>query len=63
MQLVDFMQGRCISEPIFDTSEKIFAKEDQNHFQIDFLAFANAKKSICHFDLGLCVPVEIGFFP
>lgn len=63
MLLVDFMQCSCISGPIFDTSERISAKEDQNHFHIDLFAFANAKKSICHFDLGLCVPVEIGFFP
>lgn len=63
MLLVEFMQGRCISGPIFETSERMFVKEDQNYFQTDFFAFANAKKSICHFDLGLRVAVEIGFFP
>lgn len=63
MPLVDFMQGRCISGSLFRTSERMFVKEDQNHFQTDFSAFANAKKSISHFDLGFHVAAEIGFFP
>ena len=61
--LLDFTQGRCIGGVLLGTSERRFAKEVQNHSQTDFLAFANAKKSIYCFDLGLHVAVEIVSYP
>lgn len=48
---------------MFKAGGRVFAKEDQNCSQIDFCPFANMKKSIYCFDLGLHVAVEIVFCP
>lgn len=46
---------------VFKAGGRVFAKEDQNCSQIDSCPFANVKKSIYCFDLGLHVAVEIVF--